>query len=199
VPAGWLDTLLLWSVGHLPGRASATVSHAIAAVDVVCHYQRQGPLPGSALLASAITAMRLQVALPAQVPMMLCLVPHHEHRELSDSPPGCAPDHRPPLLVELAADGQLLTSVWEVWSKRGRSPRWVALPAELQPSLQVAWLEGRPEVAFEMPQEEDDGDTENEGLIPGKYELVFGDSQANHSVRRSGAVLWQARARREVR
>ena len=108
--------------------------------------------PGSsqvfrANLATEVSSSRLQVALPAHVPMSLRLVA----RDGSARAPMSEP-----LAVLFSDEGEPLQVRWELWARRspdGQPACWSGLPQELQPCIEAAWLEGHPKVALQLPSE----------------------------------------------
>jgi len=214
-PGTWLQALLLWHDSD-PNPFSAAKPQSRTApgsaaplIDVVCWFRRPGSSDAhSAILATGVTASRLQVALPAHVPMSLRLVVRSEQSSSSSSPsgrssrpqrPAAAKVQSEPLPLLVSDAGEPLKPVWEVWSRNspdGQPPRWRELPDLLQTVLEANWLEGQPRVAFEIPSAVD-GDAGV--LVPARYELVFGDDrQVQHSVRRVGQA-WNSKVRRSVR
>lgn len=208
-PGTWLQALLLWHDSD-PNPFSAKAKERAAAgspIDVICCFRRPGSSDAhAATLATGVTASRLQVALPAHVPMSLRLVVRNEQ---SGSGPSDKPSkkERPaakvqsePLLLLMSEGSEHLKPVWEVWSRNspdGQPPRWRELPEMLQTVLEANWLEGQPRVAFEI-QSGMEGDAGP--LAPARYEMIFGDErQVQHSVRRVGLAGWNAKVRRSVR
>jgi len=199
-PGTWLQTLLLW---HDSNPAVAVAS----AIDVVCYFRRPGSSdPHEVVLASAVTSSRLQVALPAHVPMSLRLVVHNETGcqdvDVLDGEtprPPVPKVQSEPLLQMLSESSEQLRPIWEIWSRGspdGQPPRWRPLPEELQNVLEAMWLEGQRKVSFEV-QQNSSGEASNI-LVGGRYELVFGDDrEVQHSLRRASSQ-WRSNARRVV-
>ncbi|CAJ1353715.1 unnamed protein product, partial [Effrenium voratum] len=176
----WLQTLLLWDTQAQPSGPAGTMA---SSVDVLCFFRR----PGSgqvfrAVLASQVTTSRLQVALPAHIPMSLRL-------SVNLDPRAAARVQRPPMSEPLAVlfsdEGETLRPSWEIWSRQtpdGQPPRWTSLPQELHQCI---------EVALQLPHA-------TEGRMD-SYELTFGDErQTQSSVKKLGPGGWVAKARRSV-
>eukprot|EP00913_Durusdinium_trenchii_P000576 g532.t1 len=219
----WLQMLLLWGdpVGPQSTRsehgspigASARASETWPSpVDVLCFFRR----PGSsqvfrATLASEVTSSRLQVALPAHVPMSLRLVVKMDPKLAAKTP---RPPMSEPLAVLLSDDGETLQPNWEIWARNnpdGQPARWTSIPQEWgmgtqnprfcwvfeDPNpvmcIEAAWLEGHPKVALQLPHA-----TEGR-MAAGSYELTFGDErQTQSTVKKLGPNGWTAKARRSV-
>jgi hypothetical protein len=212
-PGTWLQSLLLWhdsdpAVAVRPPRAEKGTAPAPAsAIDVVCYFRRPGSSdPHEVVLAKAVTSSRLQVALPALVPMSLRLVAHSDafSRDAAvldgETPRPPAPKvQSEPLLQMLSESSEQLRPVWEFWSRGspdGQPPRWRPLPEELQNVLEAMWLEGQRKASFEV-QQTSRGEACSV-LVGGRYELVFGDDrEVQHSLRRAGSQ-WRSNARRVV-
>jgi len=201
----WLQTLLLWHSRKISDPWTATAS----SVDLLCFYRRPdvGPADSQvAVLGKSITASRLQVALPTQVPMSLRLAARNDSpssgaapRSHSDMPQSEA------LLVLLGDDGRPLFARWEVWSRQspsGKPPSWTALPEAMHVWVETAWIEGKPTVEFTIPCKAKGDTSSNEDacdLASGLYQISFGDERRiQHSVKRLGSNGWNAKARRIV-
>jgi len=220
-PGTWLQALLLWHDGDpapaAPSQGASAVTRMSSGpipsnIDVVCCYRR----PGSgnahmATLASGITASRLQVALPSQVPMSLRLVVRTEQASVQVAERGRSMERRAapakvqsdPLLLLMSEGSEHLKPVWEVWARNspdGQPPRWREFPEGLQTILEADWLEGHPKAVFEVQPGMASAAGDAGALAAGLYELTFGDErQVQHSVRRAGAAGWSAKVRRTVR
>lgn len=208
-PGTWLQALLLWHDSD-PNPFSAKAAHRTSPgaptplIDVLCCFRKPGSSNAHvATLATGVTASRLQVALPAHIPMSLRLVVRTEQ----SSAPSSSKKERPaakvqsePLLLLMSEGSEHLKPAWELWSRNspdGQPPRWRELPDLLQTVLEANWLEGLPKVAFEVPPDAE-GDTG--AIAPGQFELTFGDErQVQHTLRRVGAGGWNSKVRRTVR
>jgi len=198
----WLMAMLLWHDGgtHATGKEGDTRCVSQAPVDVVCFFRRRTGTtePSIAVLGSSVTTSRLTLPLPAGVPMCLRLVARPDAPGFDQQ----APPQSEPLPLLLAEDGHQILSSWEIWARQstaGHPPRWTALTRALSTLLEAAWLEGKTKVNFSLPCESSEGLAGEtcEGLVPGTYEMTFGDERrVQHSVRRLGAIGSQAKARR---
>jgi len=207
---GWLQTLLLWhqdeeketEAAAKQGRNGVTRMSSgslPSSIDVLCYFRR----PGSGqvfrcMLAEDVSASRLQVALPPQVPLSIRLV---VHADVVASQVGQeAPVQSEPLVLLMSEDGERLRPSWDIWSRHspdGQPPRWTSLPEEVQHCIEGAWLEGHPKVNLQLP-EKAPGQPPG-ALAPGQYELTFGDERQTQSmVRKLGPGGWTAKARRSV-
>jgi len=213
----YLQSLILWH-GEDPS-AQATKSSlarlssggkAGNVVDVACYYRRPGSSQAHvAVLEAAVASCRLQAALPAHVPMSLRLVVRTDPPAPGVPKVALDPRHAKvqsePLLLLMSEASDHLKPMWEVWARQahaGVAQQWTYLPEELQTSVEAAWLEGQPKVAFELPEPvaSSDGSSPACLLSAGRYEMTFGDDRMiQHSVRKVGAPTWQAKARRIVR
>jgi len=160
-----------------------------------------------AILGNSVTASRLDVSLPANVPMSLRLAARADLSSLGACPSPKTYVDMPqsePLILLLSEEGHQLSAHWEVWSRRslsGTPPRWAPLPSTLHALVEAAWLEGKPNVAFALPTQKDKGaaSSEDSDLGPGKYQINFGDDRRiQHTVKFLGPGGWQAKARRAV-
>lgn len=183
----WMHVLLLW---YDTDPTVLNSKNSVVPVDVMCafrHRNVQRGLTSSVALASGVTASRLQVALPANVPLSLRLV---------CTSPSVVQSRSEPVAFEITDDGHIQRAEWEVWSRQQNPARWISLPTLMQSHVEAAWLEGQARVTFELPRSEPEG-CGTGTLLPGKYELSFGDEcRVQHSVQRLGPVSWQANARR---
>mmetsp|Transcript_52493 Transcript_52493/g.94118 ORF Transcript_52493/g.94118 Transcript_52493/m.94118 type:complete len:1015 (+) Transcript_52493:136-3180(+) len=204
---GWLQTLLLWRQEDKEAEAAARQGRSgvtrmssgsvPSSIDVICYFRR----PGSGqvfrcMLAEDVSASRLQVALPPQVPLSIRLVVHGVDVIAATQ---AAPVQSEPLVLLMSEDGERLQPFWEIWSRHapdGQPPRWTSLPEEVQHCIEGAWLEGHPKVNLQLP--EVPGEPPG-ALSPGLYELTFGDERQTQSmVRKLGPAGWTAKARRTV-
>jgi len=217
----WLQGLLLWTEDS--GAASAnskklaraasdpwSSSARAASIDVICFYRSPGMTSTDAqvaILGNSVTASRLDVSLPANVPMSLRLAARADVSSLGACPSPKTYVDMPqsePLILLLSEEGHQLSAHWEVWSRRslsGTPPRWAPLPSTLHALVEAAWLEGKPNVAFALPTQKDKGaaSSEDSDLGPGKYQINFGDDRRiQHTVKFLGPGGWQAKARRSV-
>lgn len=210
----WFEAMLLWDEGQSSRKAKAAVTRMssgslAAAIDVVCHYRRPGSSAAhTAVLSSAVSTSRLQVALPTTVPMSLRLVSNQEAAKpkvVVATPGVTSRDARPPkvlksepLLLLLSENGERLRPSWETWTRQtaAQTARWQQLPKAVWNSLESAWLEGFQKIAFDLTgKEEDRGPA---GILDaGHYELTFGDDRrVQHTLRKLGHGGWQSKARR---
>lgn len=212
-PGTWLQALLLWHDGDTNPFSASAVTRASSGsvsllIDVVCCFRRPGSGDAHvATLATGVTASRLQVALPAHVPMSLRLAVRSDPVSSSGAERAARSGERraakvqsEPLLLLMSEGSEHLKPVWEVWSRNspdGQPPRWRELPDVLQTFLEASWLEGHPKAILDV-QPGMEGDTG--ALAPGRYEMTFGDErQVQHVFRRVGQANWSAKARRTVR
>jgi len=198
----WQQALLLWhdDPRALGRRPSGWLENGI---DVVCCYRRPGSNAAqAAVLAAGVTASRLQVALPSNVPMSLRLVLRSEPVDLTVAAKPSAKRssaRSDPLLLMMSDSSEHLRPTWEVWARQtvgGVPPRWTELPEAANNLLEASWLEegNMAKVQLEL------ADSQGCLLPPGHYEFTFGDErQIQHTVRRLGMGGWIAKARRSVR
>jgi len=216
----WFQGLLLWNGGSTSTSCSSrkpdpwSPSVQAATVDVICFYRCTGSGPTEAQVATlgkSVTSSRLQVTLPANVPMSLRLAARKDLPSSAACPAAKSYVDLPqsePLLILLSDDGRQLLVHWELWSKQspsGTPPRWASLPMAMHALVEAAWLEGKAKVAFTLPCQSEagtlasSGSIENTDLAPGQYQITFGDDRrVQHTVKRLGPGGWQAKARRLV-